>query len=40
MAMKAVGLKPNGRLGSWLARLVWRLFDWRRHRLVRHAPAF
>lgn len=40
MAMKAVGLKPNGRLGGWLARLVWRLFDWRRHRLVRHAPAF
>ncbi|MBC6439054.1 MAG: ferritin-like domain-containing protein [Rhodospirillales bacterium] len=40
MTMKAIGLKPQSKMGSWFARVVWRLFDWRRDRMVRHAPAF
>ena len=40
MTMKAVGLKPQSRLGAWFGRIVWRLFDWRRGRMVKQAPAF
>jgi hypothetical protein len=40
MTMKAVGLKPQSRMGGWFGRVVWRLFDWRRGRLVKQAPAF
>ncbi|MBN35963.1 MAG: rubrerythrin family protein [Rhodospirillaceae bacterium] len=40
MTMKAVGLKPQSRLGGWFGRIVWRLFDWRRGRMVKQAPAF
>jgi hypothetical protein len=40
MTLKAVGLKPQSRFGQWLSRLVWRLFDWRRDRMERAAPAF
>ena len=40
MTMKAVGLKPQSRYGRWFTRVVVRLFDWRRERLVKHAPAF
>lgn len=39
MTMKAVGLKPQSRLATWCSRLVWRLFDWRRGRMVRMAEA-
>lgn len=40
MTMKAIGLKPQSRLATWLSRLVWRLFDWRRERMAKTAPAF
>lgn len=40
MTMKAVGLRPGSRLGAWFGWIVWRLFDWRRGRLVKQAPAF
>ena len=40
MTMKAVGLKPHSRLGQWLGRVVWRLFDWRRGRLEKAAAAY
>ncbi|MBT5432274.1 MAG: ferritin family protein [Alphaproteobacteria bacterium] len=39
MTMKAVGLKPQSRLGSWFGRVVWRLFDWRRSRMMKQAEA-
>ena len=39
MTIKTVGIKPQSRLGAWLGWVVWRLFDWRRHHLVKHAPA-
>ena len=35
MAMKAVGLKPNGRLAPWLAALAWRLKEHRVRSLAR-----
>lgn len=39
MTLKAVGLKPQSRLSSWLARVMWRVFDWRRGRMVKAAGA-
>ena len=39
MTMKAIGLKPRSRLGDWLAGFIWRVFDWRRARMVRIAAA-
>ena len=37
MTMKAVGLKPHSRMGTWFGRVVWRLFDWRRGRMIKAA---
>ncbi len=37
MALKAVGLTPNGRLSAWLVRLACRLLDFRRNQLTRLA---
>lgn len=39
MTMKAVGLKPQSRFGTWFGRIVWRLFDWRRGRMIKAANA-
>jgi len=39
MTMKAIGLKPQSRLGSMCGRIVWRLFDWRRGRMLKAAAA-
>jgi rubrerythrin len=39
MTMKAVGLKPQSRMATWFSRVVWRLFDWRRGRMVKAAAA-
>lgn len=35
MALKAIGLKPNGRLSRWLAHAACRLLQFRSQRLVR-----
>ena len=40
MTTKAMGLKPKSRLAPLIAWVACRLFDWRRRRLVRHAPAY
>ena len=40
MTIKAMGLKPGSRFGASISWVVWRLFDWRRQRLVRQAPAY
>ncbi len=40
MTTKAMGLGPKSRLASLIAWAVCRLFDWRRRRLVRQAPAY
>ena len=37
MALKAVGFKPNGKLGSILSRLAWRAMRWHAGRLAREA---
>ena len=39
MILKAVGLKPRGRMSDGLARLSWRLIQWRRRRLTAEAAA-
>lgn len=40
MMLKAVGLKPRGRMSDALARFSWRLIQWRRRRLMARAAAF
>ncbi len=39
MILKAIGLKPRGRLSDGIARLAWRLIQWRRRRLTAEAAA-
>ncbi len=40
MTVKAMGLKPGSRIGAVIAWVVVHLFDWRRQRLQRRAPAY
>jgi len=39
MILKAVGLKPRGKLSGWATRLAWWLLQWRHRRLTRHAAT-
>ncbi len=40
MMLKAVGLKPRGRMSDAAARLAWRMIQWRRRRLTIQAASF
>lgn len=37
MVLKAVGLRPRGRMGRWLARMAWTIVRWRAFILARSA---
>ncbi len=39
MILKAVGLKPRGRMSDGIARVSWRLIQWRRRRLTAEAAT-
>lgn len=39
MILKAVGLKPRGRLSDIATKFAWRLLQWRHRRLARQAAA-
>jgi len=39
MVLKAVGVKPRGRIGDMAAKLTWRLLQWRQRRYARQLSA-
>lgn len=39
MVLKAMGFSPRGRIGRGLARVAWRLVQWRASRLARDYPG-
>jgi hypothetical protein len=39
MILKAVGLKPRGRLSDLATRFAWWLLQWRHRRLARQAAT-